>query len=479
MKVLQRREVLRGIAGFAVSAPALLRGPPARAELPALPNIAANDALLVPAPAAGADKYRPYNLRTRQQPQLRALCKTPRAVAAMVGWARDNHVPFALRAGGHSYEGLSESGSVVIDTRLMQGVNINGAGRTVTVGAGAQLGDIYQAVAARGLALPAGSCPTVGVTGHTLGGGFGHLARAFGLACDSLDWVELADPQGRLVTADSGNNADLFWACRGGGGGAFGAVTRLRFRLHPLTRVFIFGITWTVAANVAVKLIQAWQAWAPQAPDGISSFLRLRTSGAQRIEVHCAGQSTGTERQLRRELLHLLTVASPGTALRVSEKSFISAIHYYAAGTDDPTYLKGKSDYATAPLGDDGIVALIQGLQQIPDNAIAVICDAYGGAVARTGAGDTAFAHRAGTLFAMQYVATWDNAADTPMRLAQMRALYDLMRPYVSGGAYVGYCDLDLAHWAEAYWGANLPRLRAVKSAFDPDNVFAHAQSVR
>ena len=313
----------------------------------------------------------------------------------------------------------------------------------------------------------------------TLGGGFGHLARAFGLACDSLEWVELVDPQGQIITADSQTNADLLWACRGGGGGTFGAVTRLRFKLHPLTRVFIYGATWTVSANVAVKLVQAWQAWAPQAPDGISSILRIRKSGAQRIELHCAGQSTGSERQLRAELQHLMNVAAPVTALRVSPKSFISAVHYYAAGEDDPTYLKGKSDYVTSPLGEEGTLALLHGLQQIPDNTITVICDAYGGAVGRVGAGDTAFAHRAGTLFAMQYVSTWENANDTPARLARMRALYDAMRPYVSGGAYVGYCDLDLTDWAQAYWGVNLPRLRAIKSSFDPDYVFAHAQSVR
>src|SRR5262249_7150477 len=153
----------------------------------------------------GSDKYRPYNLRTRLAPQLRALCKTPRAVAAMVAWAREHHLPFALCAGGHSYEGFSESASVVIDTRLMTAVGVNAGGRPVTVGAGAQLGEIYQAVAARGFAIPAGSCPTVGVTGHTLSGGFGHLARAFGLACDSLEWIELADPQGQLITADSQN----------------------------------------------------------------------------------------------------------------------------------------------------------------------------------------------------------------------------------------------------------------------------------
>ena len=479
MDRLRRREVLRGIAGVALCAPALLRGSPARADLPPLPTISSGDALLVPAPAAGADKYRPYNLRTRLQPQLRVLCRTARGVGGAVDWARSNRVPFAVRSGGHSYEGLSESTSVVIDTRLMTAAIVNAASRTVTVGAGAQLGDIYKTVAARGFALPAGSCPTVGITGHALSGGFGHLARAFGLACDNLDWIELVDPQGHVVTADRQNNADLFWACRGGGGGSFGAVTRLRFKLHPLAHALVYGVTWTPAESAAVRLVQAWQAWAPQAPDGISSILRISRHGAGKVELHCAGQSIGSESQLRRELKNLLSVAAPGIALRISSKTFINAVRYFAGGDDDPTFLKGKSDYVTSPLTDDGILALLHGLGQLPDNSISVVCDAYGGAVARTDASGTAFVHRAGTRFGMQYVSTWDDASDTPARLARMSSLYAAMRPYVSGGAYIGYCDLDLADWAEAYWAANLPRLRAIKSTFDPDNVFAHAQSVR
>jgi berberine-like enzyme len=109
---------------------------------------------------------------------------------------------------------------------------------------------------------------------------------------------------------------------------------------------------------------------------------------------------------------------------------------------------------------------------------IYVICDAYGGAIADVAADSTAFARRKGTLFSIQYGSQWSSPADAPARLADMRDLYAAMRPYVSGGAYVNYCDLDLVDWQNAYWGANLARLKQIKSAFDPGNVFRHAQSV-
>jgi FAD/FMN-containing dehydrogenase len=107
-----------------------------------------------------------------------------------------------------------------------------------------------------------------------------------------------------------------------------------------------------------------------------------------------------------------------------------------------------------------------------------VICDAYGGAISRLAADATAFAHRGNTLFSIQYATYWSDPKETPRRLAILRQFYAAMRPYVSGGAYVNYCDADLADWPSAYWGQNLARLKRIKTAFDPDNVFQHQQSV-
>jgi FAD/FMN-containing dehydrogenase len=138
--------------------------------------------------------------------------------------------------------------------------------------------------------------------------------------------------------------------------------------------------------------------------------------------------------------------------------------------------MKGKSDYATAPLSDDGLAALMSGISR--SSGMYVVCDAYGGAMAKIAPDATAFAHRDGTLFCLQYGSVWTNAGDTPKRLNEMRQFYATMRPYVSGGAYVNYCDTDLTDWPNAYWGQNLARLKQIKSAFDPDNVFRHEQSI-
>ena len=316
-KALTRRAWL-AIAGQAVlAAPALLgRSWPANAlpalPLPKLPALDESEALLLLPGDRRYELYEPaHNKRTMLRPALRAMCKTPHSVAVMVDWLRDNRLPFAVRSGGHSYEGFSQSQSVVIDTRLMNQVVIDADRRSMTVGAGASLGAIYEVVGPRGLAFAAGTCPTVGISGHALGGGYGLLARPFGLTCDNMLSVTLVDAGGRAVTADANQEPDLFWACRGGGGGSFGIATEFRFTLVPLKRLLAFSLSWIVPADRAVALFRAWQDWAPNAPAEITSVLSI-AKHAPRASFSIASAS----RPARRASLPGSSRLSPGSRPR-------------------------------------------------------------------------------------------------------------------------------------------------------------------
>jgi FAD/FMN-containing dehydrogenase len=190
-----------------VEAPALAPAPSAATAptpLPPLPDLPASDVLFLKPSDAQYAAYLPAaNTRTQLSPALRAVCKTEHAVAVMVDWVRTNGLSFAVRCGGHSYEGFSQSSDVVIDLRGLAAIAVDKAAGTVTVGAGADLFQIYQALAAQGLALQAGSCPTVGISGHILGGGHGLLARSHGLTCDSLQRLTIVDAQARTLQADA------------------------------------------------------------------------------------------------------------------------------------------------------------------------------------------------------------------------------------------------------------------------------------
>ncbi|MEP6641742.1 MAG: FAD-dependent oxidoreductase, partial [Gaiellales bacterium] len=168
--------------------------------------------------------------------QPRAIARVVREhdVAACVRFAAQSPLPFAVRSGGHSYAGYSTNQGLVCDVRRLNTIRIAADGRSVTVGAGVLAIDLVTTLAAHGLAVPTGSCPTVGVAGLALGGGVGFAARTMGATCDNVLGVRIVTANGVAVTADATTNPDLYWACSGGGGGNFGVVTALTFATHPV-----------------------------------------------------------------------------------------------------------------------------------------------------------------------------------------------------------------------------------------------------
>ena len=400
--------------------------PQSSAALPPLPNLSASEVLfLTPSDPQYASYLASANLRTQLSPALRAVCKTEHAVAVMIDWVRSNNLSFGIRCGGHSYEGFSQSQDVVIDLRGLQDISVDTTAGTITVGAGVSLYDVYQQLANEGYAFPAGSCPTVGIAGHVMGGGHGLLARSHGLTCDVLRQVTMIDCEGSTLQATANSEPDLFWACRGGGGGSFGIATQFVLSIFALTKVLVFGVSWRLSQSHAAGILNAWQTWAPNAPNSITSIMKL---------------------------------AGPLTYELV--------------------YMKAKSDYVFSPLASSAIADLLSAVAAVPVGGIAVLCDAYGGQIGNVSVADTAFPRRDGTQYCIQYFSSWQDASQSGSHLTNIANVYAAMRPYLPGAAYVNYCDLDLQNWADAYWGTNLSRLSSVKAAYDANNLFRHQQSV-
>ncbi|MGI8803291.1 MAG: FAD-binding oxidoreductase [Solirubrobacteraceae bacterium] len=473
------------LAAAAKAVPAtrtLARGLRGSLVLPGQPGYAAAKALANP--------------RLDVPPRAIAFCATPHDVAAVIAFARARRWPISARSGRHSFAGYGNCRGIVADVSRMRHVLYDPASSLVRIGAGANLRDVYEGLVLRhGVALPIGTCPTVGVAGLALGGGFGHLVRRAGLLCDSLVAVDLVLADGRGVRASPASSPDLFWACRGGGGGNFGVATEFTFRTLAAAPVATFSLSFAWAAAAAA--LDTWQRTIPPATDRLadSRFRALKspaTDGTTRLTATASGQFYGSETELRAILGPLLALGP--------ERSTIRTVPYATATVPDgcavaapgglgctvaryPNYQ--QSDFVRDLLPAAAIQALLAEIERWPGGVGAheggVQIEALGScAVNRVAAGATAFVHR-DSLCHIVYLNFWgpgDPPAVVAANLAWGREIYAAMRPYVSGYAYQNYIDAGLADWRHAYYGGNYPRLQRIKRRYDPHDVFRFAQGI-
>jgi len=481
---LTRRQLVTRAAGLsaALALPALRYAPQAGARASIDPRIRALDkAMRGPVITPGQPPYDslrlPFDsLYDSVRPLAVVQPLDANDVSKIVHWARTTGVHIVARSGGHSYGGYSTTTGVVVDLSKLASVHVT-AGHAV-VGPGARLGNIYNTLAQHGLAIPAGTCPSVGIGGHALGGGFGLASRAWGLASDNLVSAQIVTADGKILTADASHHSDLYWACRGGGGGNFGIVTRLVFRTHPVTQGAYFIATWPWAQ--VEEVLASFLHWAPTtAPDALGSVCRLATGpGGPTVQVF--GQFLGSETNLKTALA---TLGPPAQKLVTGTSSWLDLVRRWAGclGHTLPScaapghqVFVGASDYiAHAPTS-----ALLARFKNVVDSRSpapgALLIDAYGGALNRVSPTATAFVHR-NTLASIQYFASGDAASAR----SWVNASRATLAPATSGEAYVNYIDPALANWQHAYYGSNLARLRRVKRRYDPSNLFHFAQSIR
>jgi FAD/FMN-containing dehydrogenase len=430
-----------------------------------------------------------------------AYCRNPHDVTTCLAFVRRYGVPVAARCGGHSYAGWSSTSGLIVDVTQMAGVTVSGG--TATVGAGTRLIDFYNGLSAQGRAVPGGSCPTVGIAGLALGGGIGVVARAYGLTTDNVQSLQMVTADGQVRTCDSSSNPDLYWACRGGGGGNFGVVTSFTFTTYPAGQIVLFFLSWPWSQ--AAQVISAWQSWAPHAPDELWSNLHLAAApGGSTPSLQVGGTYIGSVSAAHAQLETLYAgVASGPSSSFLESTSWLHAMLVEAGcasltvnechlPTQNPqgqlarASEYAKSDFFTKPLTSHAIGTLLSGvesLQQVsgaPGGSGGIAFDALGGAVNRVAAGATAFVHR-DALFGAQYTTGWpagSASAGVDRQQAWLRAFWQSMRPYASGQAYQNYVDPDLTNWRQAYYGANYARLAGIKAAYDPDRLFTFPQAI-
>lgn len=424
-----------------------------------------------------------WNAVVARRPGLIARCADIPDIQRAVRAAAAARVLTAVRCGGHSLAGFSTcDDGLVIDLSRMRQVDVDADARRAWFAGGCLLGSVDTAAQRAGLVFPAGVVSHTGASGLILGGGFGWLTRRFGLSCDNVEGFRVVTADGSTLHANSKENSDLYWALRGGGGN-FGVVTEFEVRLHPLKSV-LFGSGICLGDDMP-RFLQYWRDYMPQAPEDLKWNLSLRlATPSDDVPEHLRGRSvlshslvwTGDPDEGRRCLDQVLARHNAGgitqrqmslLALQtMTDQEFPHGRRYYT-----------KSGYFRQ-LDDASIAQMVNALDSIPSPLTQIELAYLGGAAGRIGAGETAFGDRSSP-FVVNLLGNWSEATEDDANISWVRTIFQALRPAMTPGVYVNFMSGDEDDRVPEAYRERWERLVAIKSHYDPNNLFRLNQNIR
>jgi FAD/FMN-containing dehydrogenase len=394
-----------------------------------------------------------------RRPAAIAVCESVADIQRCVEFAATKGIPVAVRSGGHSYAGYSTpDDGLIIDIARLDTVEVHADG-TVVVGGGARLAGVFEAVGRAGRMMSAGTCPTVGIAGLTLGGGIGALGRKCGLASDQLVAASIVTADGVLRTVSDTREPELFWALRGGGGGNFGVVTSLTFRTIPAEPLTVWWLAYATGAQAA--MLDGWQAWQGDVPEEMWTQCRL---GMPEGIAEVGGCLVGTDTSLIDDLARRIG-ASPRERVQ-HELDFLDTMRLFASGNAERAAFASMSRMVTGPMDPQAMAELVTS-----EPLMYCLVDSFGGAIAR---GEGAFPHRD----AIASIQVTHRAATIGQARRELAPVRERLGEWFGANGFVNYIDPELPDWRQAYYGDSLPGLEAVARTYDPNRVFAFPQAI-
>ncbi len=447
------------------------------ADLDAL--AAAFDGHLIDASSPNYDAARAiWNGMIDRRPALIARCQNPNDVVAAVRFARQHDVLIAVRGGGHNIAGNALcDGGIVIDLSLMKQITVNAGTRTARVEPGCTLADFDREAQKHGMATPLGINSTTGVAGLALGGGFGWLSRSFGLTSDNLAAADIVTADGELRRATETENADLFWAIRGGGGN-FGIVTGFEFRLHAVGPEILSGLI-VHPFDDAPSVLRSWRDALTQAPDPLSVWVVMRKAPPLpflpaewhgREIVVLAACWVGVDQAAGERALEPFRRIGNPIADVIGRQPYAAWQQAF-----DPLLAPGSRNYWKShnftTLSDRALDVACDFIARLPDPQCEVFFGQVGGVINRIPVAATAYADRTAQLV-MNVHSRWEDPARDRACIDWARAVSNAMRPFASGYVYMNFLTQDETDRVRDAYGPNFKRLSSLKEVWDPDNRF-------
>ena len=428
--------------------------------------------LLQPTDRAYDDRRSVHNGLINKRPAAIACCHGVADVVDAVRLARTLGLEVSVRGGGHNVAGRATiDEGLMIDLSPMKGIHVDVPARTVRAQGGVLWKELNRETQLHGLATTGGVVGSTGIAGLTLGGGLGWLMPKYGLALDNLLAADMVMADGSVVRASADENPDLFWAIRGGGGN-FGIATSLEYALHPVGPMITGGVVAHPLSR-AHDVLRLFRDSCASLPDDAMLLAALQTApdGSNAKMVGIAGGHCGS--------------LEKGEAAFRSVKAFgppvmdmMGPIPYTALnGMLDPAFPKGALNYWKAQfltdLSDEAIGALIAGFQECPSPMSHIVIEHFHGAASRVPVTATACTMRV-TGFNVVIASQWMSSDETERGIKWARETFASLTPYLAPTRYLNYLEDDAIDPAVVAYGPNLPRLREIKTSYDPGNFFRH-----
>jgi FAD/FMN-containing dehydrogenase len=425
-----------------------------------------------------------WNAMIDRQPAVIIQCAEADDVPHAISYARDNGLEISIRGGGHNIAGsaLCNNG-LMIDFSNMTAVKVDAQKRRAYVEPGATLGDFDKAIQAHGLATPVGINSTTGIAGLTLGGGFGWLTRKYGMTIDNLISAEMVTADGRKIQVSEGENTDLFWAIRGGGGN-FGVITQFEFSLHPVGPEILAGLI-VFPINQAKQVLQKYREFVKSAPEELSIWVVLRKApplpflpvavhGKEVVvlAIFYAGDTAKGEM-----LIDPLRSFGDAYGEHIGTQPYVQWQQAF-----DPLLTPGARNYWKShnfkELSDGALDTIIEFVGKIPSPQCEIFLGLIAGAANRVSSNAMAYGHR-DAKFVLNVHGRWDDAAQDEIGVAWAREFFKASAPYASAGVYVNFMTEDESDRVAAAYGENYARLKQVKKKYDPKNIFHNNQNIK
>ncbi len=441
------------------------------ADLYFIPN-SDNVTYLKPGDAEYETFRKGFNKRIDKKPAIIALCKNTNGVSEAVQYAAKNNLPIAIKSGGHCMEGFScNNGGMVINMAAMKNIEwLNN--ETVKLNPGCKLAEIYDELLPKKKIIPGGSCAGVGIGGLVLGGGYGLMARKFGLTCDSLQSITMVDGTGNIITA-SGND-ELLWACKGGNNGNFGVVTELTFKVHtapPFMQSHRFRAYKVDAARAKVVLQKWFELTATLPPECFSAYVLNGKT------LYILLTNIGKQTTVVKNVIAGLKAVTDKTTINTAQPLAKALKVYY--GRSNPMYFKNASA---------GLYKNFDEINSFVDKALDIVVstpgmiyqvNTLGGKIQDTAFEKaSSFPHRAYSFFS-ELQTYWDMPSQEKRLLQKFEEVQQVFTGNGIKVQYRNYPDINFTNWPELYYGSNYKRLQAVKKQYDPNNLFRYEQSIK